>query len=73
MKRIPNGVEYALSTPLFVVPEHRGVGWQVFGQVLQIAAVLELIEDAIQDFSLRPVGRSCFLILGQKWLNDFPL
>lgn len=73
MERIPDGVNYPIGTPLLVVPEHCGVGRQVLRQVTPITAILELIEDAIQDFSLCPIGGSRFLLLGQEWLNDFPL
>ena len=73
MERILDRVQHALSAPLFVVPEHRGVGRQVFEQVAPVAAVFELVENAIQGFLLCPVGRSCFLLLGQKWLDDVPL
>ncbi len=38
---------------------------QIFGQVLPIAAILELIEDAIEDSSLALVGRSCLLLSWQ--------
>jgi hypothetical protein len=57
--------QYPFSTPLFVMPEDGGVRGQVFGQITPIAAILELIEDAIEDLSFAPTGWSSFLLLGQ--------
>ncbi len=73
MERISDSLENAIAAPLLVIPEHRGVGRQVSGQVAPVTAIFELVEDAIQDLSLCPVGRSRFLLLREEWLNDFPL
>jgi len=58
------GAENTLRPPLFVVPEDGGVRWQVFRQVAPIAAVFELIEDAVKDLPFAPLRGSCLLLLG---------
>jgi len=49
------------------------VGREVFRQVAPVAPILELIQDAIQDLSLCPNGRSRLPLLGQEWCDDLPL
>lgn len=63
MQRCQNAVKDTIRAPLFVMPENGGVGRQVFGQITLIAAVLELIEDAIENLSFAPARWSSFLLL----------
>lgn len=49
MKRSHNFIEYAFTTPVFIVPKHL-VRWQVCGQVSPIAAILQLIEHSTLEF-----------------------
>ncbi len=60
MKRIPDGVDDPLAAPLLVVPEHRGVGRQVEGQVAPVATIFELIEDATFGFGASSNWRVSF-------------
>jgi len=47
MQCCQDAVEHTIGSPLFVVPEDGGIRRQVFGQVTPVAAVFELIEDAV--------------------------
>jgi hypothetical protein len=56
-------------SPLFVVPVDRRVGWEIFGQVLPIASILEAIEDAIEDIPIVPLERAS-PFLWRKYLEQ---
>ena len=70
-------LEHASCPLLFVVPIDGWVGGKVFGQVLPVTSILQLIENAIKNFSLCPIGRSCPLLfryyLEKQGFKDFPL
>ena len=55
------------------MPEDGGVRRQVFRQIAPITTILQLIEDTVDDLSFAPTRRSGLLLVGQQWLNDFPL
>lgn len=52
-------------SPLFVVPVNGRVRWEVLGQVLPVTAILEPIEDAIEDVPLAPLQGACPFLLRQ--------
>lgn len=59
--------------PLLVVPVNYwanafalcGVGWKVSRQIIPITAILELIENGINDLPMAPSLRSCTFLFGQ--------
>jgi hypothetical protein len=53
----------AIVCSAFVVPENSRVRGQVSGQITPIAAIFELIEDAVEDLPFAPLGRSRLLLL----------
>jgi hypothetical protein len=58
------------------VPVDSRVGRQVFGQVLPITSILELIKDTIKNLPFRPIGGPGSLLLGedlkQQGFKDAP-
>ena len=64
MKRGHDGIKDACFSPMFVMPKHRGIGRQVLRQVHPIAAILELIENAVDNLSFTPFGWTSPFLLG---------
>ena len=72
MKRGHDQVKDAFFSPMLVVPKYRGIRREVFWQVNPVATIFELIQNAIDNLSFTPFGRTSPLFLGQQRLNDFP-
>lgn len=59
MQDLHQNLHNSCISPLFVMPVDGRVGWEVFGQVLPIASILEAIEDAIENIPIAPLERAC--------------
>ena len=59
-------------SPLFVVPENRGIRRKIFWEVTPVTGILELIKNGIENLSFAPLGGASPLFLGQQGLNERP-